>query len=226
MFNDIAGRYDFLNHFLSFGVDRRWRRKVVTTVERHFQGRTEGLSFLDVATGTGDLAFTLAALKPARICGLDIAPAMMEIARKKTAERNLQGTIGFTEAPAESIPFPDHTFDAVTVAFGVRNFENLNAGITEMLRVLKPGGLMLILEFSQPGNGLFRQLYLLYSKYFIPVAGRIFSGNNEAYRYLPESVAAFPSGTDFLSVMRSCGVKSAGQRPLSMGIATLYTGEK
>ena len=226
MFNDIAGRYDFLNHFLSFGVDKRWRKKVVTTVARHFQGRTEGLSFLDVATGTGDLAFALAALKPLRICGLDIAPAMMEIARKKAAERNLQGTIDFTEAPAESIPFPDHTFDAVTVAFGVRNFENLNAGIKEMLRVLKPGGLMLILEFSHPGNGLFRHLYLLYSKYFIPAAGRIFSGNSEAYRYLPESVAAFPSGPDFLSVMTSCGVKSAGQQPLTMGIASLYTGEK
>jgi demethylmenaquinone methyltransferase / 2-methoxy-6-polyprenyl-1,4-benzoquinol methylase len=226
MFNNISGQYDFLNHFLSFGVDRRWRKRVVTELAKHAGTATAGLKVLDVATGTGDLAIAVSSLNPASVAGIDIAPAMMEIGRDKVFMRGLQDVISFSEAAAEKIPFPDSTFDAVTVAFGVRNFGDLVQGISEMQRVLKPGGIMLILEFSHPRSFPSKQLYNLYSRFIIPTVGRIVSKNREAYSYLPESVAAFPSGTDFMAIMEGCGLKSVRQIPLTMGVASVYTGEK
>jgi demethylmenaquinone methyltransferase / 2-methoxy-6-polyprenyl-1,4-benzoquinol methylase len=221
MFNDISGQYDFLNHFLSFGVDYRWRRKFVSLLEKH-----KPATILDVATGTGDLAFAMTVLKPEKISGIDIAEQMLEIARKK-ADRLPEGTkIRFLKGDAEKIPFSDNSFDAVTVAFGVRNYENLEKGLMEMKRVLKPGGIMMILEFSHPGKTPFKQFYRLYSRYGIPVIGKIFSGNKQAYRYLPESVAAFPSGTDFLAILEKSGMKTTFQQPLTFGIATIYSGIK
>ena len=221
MFNDISGQYDFLNHFLSFGVDYSWRRKFVRQL-----GEARPSVILDVATGTGDLAFAMAALKPERIEGIDIAVQMLDIARKK-AERQPAGLkVNFSTGDAESIPFPDNTFDAVTVAFGVRNYEHLEKGLADMRRVLKPGGIMMILEFSHPGKAPFKQFYHFYSRYCIPLIGKLFSGNNLAYRYLPESVAAFPSGSDFTAILEKTGMTGIRQRPLTFGIATIYSGKK
>ncbi len=226
MFNNISGQYDFLNHFLSFGVDRNWRKRVVREIRNHFHGDTKDLRVLDVATGTGDLAIAVAGLGPAEICGIDIAASMMDIGKDKVYLRGLQNLISFEEAPAEKIPYPDGTFDAVTVAFGVRNFEDLVKGLSEMNRVMKPGGILLVLEFSHPRAFPFRQLYTFYSRFIIPFVGRLISGNRDAYTYLPESVAAFPSGKDFLRILEGCGLKSVKQVPLTMGIASVYTAEK
>lgn len=226
MFNTISGQYDFLNHFLSFGIDRSWRRRVVREIQNRFSDRLLTLKVLDVATGTGDLAIAIASLHPEQICAVDIAARMMEIGRVKVAARNLQETIIFSEAAAEELPFHDDTFDAVTVAFGVRNYEDLRKGLSEMRRVMKPGGSMLVLEFSHPATFPFKQLYSFYSRYIIPAVGRIVSKDRQAYAYLPESVAAFPSGTGFLQIMEECGLQNTRQISLTMGIASLYTGVK
>jgi demethylmenaquinone methyltransferase/2-methoxy-6-polyprenyl-1,4-benzoquinol methylase len=226
MFNTISGQYDFLNHFLSFGIDRSWRRRVVKEIGERFRDRLSSLRVLDVATGTGDLAIAIASLKPARVHGVDIAVRMMEIGKEKVASKNLQETILFSEAAAEKLPFPDGTFDAVTVAFGVRNYEDLRKGLSEMRRVLRPGGMILVLEFSHPGSFPFKQLYSFYSRHIIPFVGRIVSKDRQAYAYLPESVAAFPSGTGFLRIMEECGINNVKQISLTMGIASLYTGVK
>ena len=226
MFNNISGQYDFLNHFLSFGIDRLWRKRVVKEIRNRFAGRLHELQVLDVATGTGDLAIAIASLRPARIRGVDIASGMMQVGREKVEARGLSGIIDFTEGAAENLPFPDETFDAVTVAFGVRNYADLRKGLAEMKRILRPGGVMLVLEFSHPRHFPFRQLYGFYSATVIPAAGRLISGDAHAYRYLPESVAAFPSGAAFLGIMEECGMKNVMQNELSMGIASLYTGEK
>ena len=221
MFNDISGQYDFLNHFLSFGVDYGWRKKFVKQL-----GENKPFTILDVATGTGDLAFAMTVLMPEKIIGIDIAEQMLEVARKK-AERHPEGKkITFSIGDAENIPFPDNTFDAVTVAFGVRNYEHLEIGLMEMRRVLKPGGIMMILEFSHPRKAPFKQFYKFYSHYGIPLIGKIFSGNNQAYRYLPESVAAFPSGDDFITILEKTGLTGTRQRMLPFGIATIYSGKK
>lgn len=221
MFNDIATQYDFLNHFLSFGIDFGWRRKFVRQL-----GKTHPSVILDVATGTADLALAMTRLAPDLIEGIDIAEQMLEIGKQKAGRHPKGGLIRFTKADAEAIPFPDNHFDAVTVAFGVRNFEDLERGLSEMCRVLKPGGTMMILEFSQPAGVPFRQLYSLYSRYGIPLIGRIFSGNNDAYRYLPESVAAFPSGNAFLEILKSTGLGETRRRSLTGGIASIYSGVK
>jgi len=226
MFNTISGQYDFLNHFLSFGIDRSWRRRVVKEIGERFRGRLAALRVLDVATGTGDLAIAIASLHPEQIRAVDIAARMMEIGREKVAAKKLQERIIFSEAAAENLPFPDDTFDAVTVAFGVRNYEDLRKGLSEMRRVMQPGGQMLVLEFSHPASFPFKQLYSFYSRCIIPVVGRIVSKDRRAYAYLPESVAAFPSGTGFLRIMEECGLKNVKQISLTMGIASLYTGGK
>ena len=221
MFDDISGRYDFLNHFLSMGTDYRWRKKFV-----HVLAKQCPCKILDVATGTGDLAIALASLRPDLIHGIDISEQMLAVARKKILEKNLGRMITFDSGDAENIPFPDDTFDAVTVAFGVRNYENLEKGLTEMRRILRPGGTMQILEFSQPTSVIFKHLYQLYSKTVIPFAGKLISGNKVAYRYLPDSVAVFPAGTSFLAIMEKTGMKELKQIPLSFGIATIYAGKK
>jgi demethylmenaquinone methyltransferase/2-methoxy-6-polyprenyl-1,4-benzoquinol methylase len=193
MFDDISPKYDFLNHLLSFGIDRLWRKKLVRML-----GERKPVKVLDVATGTGDLAIAISSLKPQKIVGIDISEKMLEIGRQKLTEKGLNQIITLQRADAEKIPFSDNSFDAITVAFGVRNYENLEMGLTEMHRVLRPGGVMLILEFSHPESFPMKQLYAIYSRYVIPVMGRIISGNSSAYTYLPQSVAAFPSGKAFL----------------------------
>ncbi len=221
MFNDISGKYDFLNHFLSLGVDFSWRRKFVEQLSRY-----KPQHILDVATGTGDLAILISNLDPEQITGIDIAGNMLTIAKRKAAQKRLQQSLTFVEGDAENIPFPDDVFDAVTVAFGVRNFEDLEKGLSEMRRVLKAGGVMMILEFSHPASFPWKQLYGFYSQYLIPVIGKMVSGNKQAYSYLPESVSAFPSGIDFLDIMEKTGMKNGSQQALSFGIATIYTAEK
>ncbi len=221
MFDDISGRYDFLNHFLSMGTDYRWRKQFVKVLAAE-----KPQKILDVATGTGDLAIALTSLQPDFINGIDISEQMLAIARKKIHEKKLEHLIAFNTGDAENIPFPDETFDAVTVAFGVRNYENLEKGLSDMRRILKTGGTMQILEFSQPSSVIFKSLYTLYSKTVIPLAGKLISGNKIAYSYLPQSVAAFPAGTAFLDIMGKTGMHNLQQIPLSFGIATIYKGKK
>jgi len=221
MFDEISPKYDFLNHFLSFGIDHLWRRRLVSML-----GDRRPASILDVATGTGDLAIAMAALKPQKIVGIDISGKMLEAGRKKVTERMLESMITLRKADAERIPFSDNSFHAITVAFGVRNFENLRLGLSEMKRVLRPGGSMMILEFSHPETFPMKQLYGIYSRYFIPALGSTLSRNKEAYRYLPDSVAAFPSGPDFIRILHEVGLKNTSFRSLSLGIATIYVAEK
>jgi demethylmenaquinone methyltransferase/2-methoxy-6-polyprenyl-1,4-benzoquinol methylase len=221
MFDDISPKYDFLNHFLSMCIDRAWRKKLVRLL-----GERKPLTVLDVATGTGDLAIAISSLNPQKIVGIDISEKMMEIGRKKLIEKGLGHIISLQAADAEKIPYSDNTFEAITVAFGVRNFEHLELGLTEMRRVLRPGGIMLILEFSHPESFPMKQLYAVYSRFFIPLLGKLISGNSKAYSYLPESVAAFPSGKHFLEILVKSGMKNTGQVSLSGGIASIYRGEK
>jgi len=221
LFDDIPIRYDFLNHFLSMGIDRSWRKQLVKLLSEK-----KPVTILDVATGTGDLAIAMTALKSARITGIDIAEKMLATGQLKVTESGLGDIINLQQGDAEQIPFPDSSFDAVTVAFGVRNFEDLLRGLTEMRRVLIPGGTMMILEFSHPSSFPFRQFYRIYSTLFIPLIGRIFSGDNKAYRYLPDSISAFPSGKDFLAVLNNIGMKKSRQVVLTFGVASIYIAEK
>ncbi len=193
MFNAIAPQYDFLNHFLSFGIDRYWRRRLVRHVRSHHPAH-----LLDVATGTGDLAILLQRKTGAAVTGVDIAEGMLEVARKKTLNSQLS-IINYQLASATALPFPDNTFDAVTVAFGVRNFDNLQQGLSEMQRVLRPGGIVTILEFTTPRTRPVRLLYRWYSRYIIPLLGRLVSKHAAAYSYLPASVEAFPQREKFLA---------------------------
>jgi demethylmenaquinone methyltransferase/2-methoxy-6-polyprenyl-1,4-benzoquinol methylase len=221
MFDDISPKYDLLNHLLSLGIDYSWRRKLVWML---LSGNPH--SVLDVATGTADLAIAMAKAGVASVTGVDISEKMLAIGRIKTAEQALTGSIALHEADAVHLPFADNTFDAVTVAFGVRNFEDLRAGLTEMKRVLRPGGTLLILEFSHPGTFPMKQLYGFYSRRIIPAIGRIVSGNTQAYNYLPESVRAFPSGNDFLKILSAIGMNHARCHSLTSGISSIYQAEK
>ncbi len=221
MFNEISPRYDFLNHFLSFGIDHWWRRNLIRLL-----GKKHPLRILDVATGTGDLAVALSGLNPEKITGIDIAEKMIGIATEKIRQKGLDNMISFAVGDAEKIPFSDNSFDAVTVAFGVRNYEDLEKGLSEMRRVMRKGGSMFILEFSQPASSFVKGLYRFYSKSIIPVTGKLVSGSNSAYTYLPESVATFPSGGDFLEIMHKAGLKDLEKYPMTFGIATIYTGTK
>jgi len=226
MFDEISPRYDFLNHLLSFGIDHSWRKRVVEEIRRWFHEPASTIRILDVATGTGDLAIAVSTLQQASIEGIDISTKMMEIGRKKVSARGLSGKIVFREGEAENIPFEDNHFDVVMVAFGVRNFEELERGISEMKRVLKPGGVMLILEFSHPERYPMKALYSFYSSVIIPLFGKLISRHREAYAYLPDTVADFPSGEDFIAVLRKMELKEPFQIPLTGGIASLYCTEK
>lgn len=222
MFDKIAFRYDFLNHFLSFGIDRSWRRKVISKIsENHTHPR-----LLDVATGTGDLAIAAMKLDPEKINGIDISAGMLEIGREKIWRKNLTGIIELTEGNSEKIPFEDSAFDASMVAFGVRNFADPVKGLSEMARVVRPGGLVAVLEFSKPQNFPFRQLYLFYFRFILPVIGRMVSGDPEAYRYLHDSVMQFPDNEQFIDLMMKAGLCSVRQTKLTGGIASIYTGLK
>ena len=221
MFNEISGRYDFLNHFLSFGIDHWWRKKFVTVL-----AEKKPRLILDVATGTGDLAIAMMALSPEKIIGIDIASQMLDIGKRKIENIRVTDKITFEMGDAENIPFPDEFFDAVTVAYGVRNFENLEKGLSEMKRILKPGGTMQILEFSHPGSIPFQQIYKFYSRFIIPFIGKVISKNTTAYSYLPESVVAFPSGQDFIKIMEKIGMKNISYISLTFGISSIYSGVK
>jgi len=221
MFNNIAGNYDFLNHFLSAGIDRRWRKKVINILKQKQPAR-----ILDVATGTADLAIAQAALPADTIVGVDIADQMLDIGRDKIRKKGLEHRITLENGDSEALRFDDASFDAVTVAFGVRNYEDLDKGLTEMQRVLAPGGTVVILEFSKPRRFPVKQLYSFYFRYILPVLGRLISRHNSAYTYLPESVGAFPDGPAFTARMEQAGFSRCTHRPLTFGIAAIYTGEK
>ncbi len=221
MFNNIAGKYDFLNHFLSLGIDRGWRKKAIKEV-----AAIQPKSILDVATGTGDLAIAAMKTNPDRIIGVDIAEQMLEIGRKKVADRQLDGKITLQLGDSEALPFQTGEFDVVMCAYGVRNFENLEAGLKEMSRVTRAGGKVVIQEFSHPRKFPVKQLYKFYFRYILPTLGRMVSKHSSAYTYLPESVRAFPEGKVFCQMLERCGFKSAKARPLTLGITTLYTAVK
>lgn len=222
MFDGIASHYDFLNHFLSLGIDKGWRRKAIREV-----CSVQPRAILDVATGTGDLAIAAAkAIPQARITGVDISTGMLEVGRRKITSLNLTDVIQLSEGDSEAMPFADAHFDAVMCAYGVRNFEHLEAGLREMCRVLRPGGKVVILEFSQPKTFPVAQLYRFYFSTILPAIGKIVSRHSRAYTYLPESVAAFPEGRAFCGLLSSCGFQEARARPLTFGITTLYTAVK
>lgn len=221
MFDSISHRYDFLNHFLSLGIDKGWRRKV----RKSLSGK--GINkILDVATGTADLAIELTKLGDVHITGVDISSGMLQRGDVKIAKLGLTKKIVLQQADSEKLPFDDNTFDAITVAFGVRNFENLNEGIKEMLRVLKPGGTLAVLEFSKPNNRLFAALYWFYFKTILPTVGRLFSSSVNAYTYLPASVDAFPQGADFVHVLQNNGGVNCSATPLTFGVSSMYLCEK
>ncbi|MCZ8355633.1 MAG: bifunctional demethylmenaquinone methyltransferase/2-methoxy-6-polyprenyl-1,4-benzoquinol methylase UbiE [Cyclobacteriaceae bacterium] len=221
MFDNISHRYDFLNHFLSLGIDKLWRKKAIAFLKPH-----QPKVLLDVATGTGDFAIQAMELKPEKIVGVDISEGMLEVGRKKMKEKNLHTIIEMKSGDSENLPFADQTFDAVTVAFGVRNFENLEKGLREIYRVLKPGGLVVVLEFSKPESFPFKQLYGFYFKFILPKLGSWLSKDNAAYQYLPESVDAFPYGNAFLNVLNQVGFQQTHAKKLTFGISSIYTGKK
>jgi demethylmenaquinone methyltransferase / 2-methoxy-6-polyprenyl-1,4-benzoquinol methylase len=221
MFNSIAKRYDFLNHFLSAGVDIYWRKKAVKLLEKH-----NPQTILDIATGTGDFALEAMRLKPKQIVGIDISEGMLAVGREKIQKKGLEHIIQLHLGDSENIQYPDNHFDAITVAFGVRNFENLEKGLSEMYRVLKPGGKAVVLEFSKPQSFPMKQGYNFYFKHILPVFGKLISKDNAAYTYLPESVQAFPDGKDFLAIFRKVGFKNTEWHSLTFGISSIYTGLK
>ncbi len=220
MFDDISSHYDPLNHLLSFGIDKSWRRRTSKQVSKQHPS-----AILDVATGTADLAIRLASDNPqAQITGIDLSEKMLHIGEEKVASRNLGGRIRLCLGDATHLPYPDDSFDAVTVAFGVRNFSDLEAGLREMERVCRPSGQVFVLEFSHPRNALMRWAYRCYSRGFIPLVGRLVSKHPTAYQYLPSSAEAFPDGETFLSHMKAAGLNALKAQTLPGGIATLYYG--
>lgn len=221
MFNSVAHRYDFLNHFLSAGIDYRWRRKAIKILAKN-----NPKTILDVATGTGDLAIAALKLNPKKVIGVDIAEDMVEIGKKKIKEKKLEKIIHIQVGDSEDLQFNDNTFDAAIVAFGVRNFENLEKGLSEMYRVLNNNGIIMILEFSKPTATPVRQFYQFYFKNILPFLGRIISGDNSAYTYLPKSVEEFPMGNEFLRILNKVGYTDTQHIPLTFGIASIYTGKK
>ena len=222
MFNSIARRYDFLNHFLSLGIDRLWRKKTVKIIARHYKNPY----ILDVATGTADLAIAAAKMTEAKIVGIDISEKMLEIGKEKVAKKGLSESVSLIKADSENIPFPDNNFDVAMVAFGVRNFSDPSEGLYEMHRVLRNSGMIMVLEFSKPHSFPFRHLYNFYFRRALPLIGRLFSGDKEAYTYLPHSVSKFPDNEDFLKMLSAAGFLETRQIKLTGGIASIYTGLK
>ncbi len=221
MFDNISGKYDELNHILSMGIDVGWRKKVVKKV-----GATKPETILDIATGTGDLAIMMAKSTQAKITGFDLSAGMLEVGKNKVAEQKLDDRIEMIQGDAENMPFADNSFDCITVAFGVRNFENLKKGLDEIYRVLKPGGKFIILEFSQPESFPMKQLYGFYSKNILPRIGKKISKDESAYTYLPESVKAFPYGEEMKNILKNSNFTKTTDKKLTFGIASIYEGLK
>ena len=221
MFDNISPRYDLLNHMLSFGIDRIWRRKAINLLISHHPKQ-----ILDIATGTGDFALQALKLNPEKVTGIDISEGMIKQGRQKINKRNLNDKIELLLGDSENLAFEDNKFSAVIVAFGVRNFENLSKGLSEMYRVLNKNGKVVILEFSKPSKFPFKQVYNLYFKYVLPIIGKMVSRDHSAYTYLPESVQVFPEGNDFLTILSNVGFKEVRCIPLTFGISSIYTGTK
>ena len=221
MFDNISEDYDGLNRVISFGIDIKWRKKVVKLVANQ-----KPKSVLDIATGTGDLAINLTQTAAHKIIGLDISEGMLDVGRKKINAKKLNNTIEMIVGDSENLPFDDNSFDAITVAFGVRNFEHLDVGLKEILRVLKPNGIFVVLETSVPTKFPFRQGYFLYTKILLPVIGKLFSRDKKAYSYLSSSAAKFPYGEAFNNILKKTGFISTKALPQTFGVATIYTASK
>lgn len=222
MFDGIAPYYDFLNRLLSLGIDTTWRKRAIAQLES-----ADPKYILDVATGTADVALEIARrLQPTQVIGLDIAPQMLDVGREKIRKKGLEEVIQLQVGDSENLPFENNTFDALTVAFGVRNFEHLEKGLQEMYRVLKPGGKLVVLEFSKPRVFPFKQLYDFYFRNILPAVGRLTSKDPRAYRYLYESVQAFPDREQFTNILSKTGYKSNQCIPLTLGVCSIYTGVK
>jgi len=221
MFDAISNEYDGLNRVISFGIDIKWRKKVVEIV-----GKTNPDSILDIATGTGDLAINLSKTKASKIVGLDISDGMLDVGRKKIEKLQLNKTIEMVLADSEKMPFEDNSFDAITVAFGVRNFENLEKGLAEIYRVLKVGGIFVVLETSIPTKTPFKQGYKFYAKYILPSIGKLFSKDKVAYQYLSDSAASFPYGPAFNNILHKIGFIAIENKPQTFGVASIYIAKK
>jgi demethylmenaquinone methyltransferase/2-methoxy-6-polyprenyl-1,4-benzoquinol methylase len=221
MFDNISEDYDGLNRIISFGIDVKWRKKVINIVTE-----THPKSVLDIATGTGDLAIQLTETKATKIVGLDISSGMLEIGNQKIKKKGLQNKIEMVLGDSENLPFENDTFDAITVAFGIRNFETLEKGLKEILRVLKPNGIFVILETSIPVKSPFKQGYYLYTKYVLPLIGKIFSKDKSAYKYLCESASVFPYGQALNNILTKIGFINVKDFPQTFGVATIYTATK
>lgn len=221
MFDTISGKYDGLNRVISFGIDVKWRKKVVQLVSD-----TQPDSILDIATGTGDLIINMAQTGASTLVGLDISEGMLSVGRKKIKDGGLNDRIKMIQADSEAMPFDDHSFDAITVAFGVRNFETLEKGLAEIYRVLKPGGIFVILETSVPTKTPFKQGYKFHSKVILPTVGRLFSKDKEAYTYLSKSASVFPFGEALNNILRKIGFTNVEDKPQTFGVATIYTASK
>lgn len=221
MFDNISENYDGLNRVISFGIDVKWRKKVIAIV-----GENNPKQLLDIATGTGDLAIMMAALNPDKITGLDISAGMLEVGKQKIAKANLSDKIDMLVGDSENMPFNDNTFDAITVSFGVRNFANLDKGLTEINRVLKPGGKLVILETSVPTKFPYKQGYHFHSSVILPMIGKLFSKDKVAYSYLSESANSFPFGKKFNNILLKNGFTTATDKPVTFGVATIYVATK
>lgn len=222
MFNNISPKYDLLNRVLSLGIDKIWRKQALNLLKKD-----QPMAILDVATGTADLAIEAATrLKPASIIGIDIAEEMLQIGREKIKTKKLDTIISLQKGDSEKINFPDNTFDAVIVSFGVRNFEHLEVGLSEIYRVLKPQGNIMVLEFSKPQKAPFKQVYQFYFKNILPVVGKMISKDTAAYTYLPDSVNAFPDGKAFCSILEKVGFSIKHYKPFTFGVCTAYVGKK
>lgn len=222
MFDNIAPNYDLLNKVLSLGIDRRWRKKLITQLQAH-----RPTSVLDIATGTGDVVFGINKnMNVEKLVGLDLSKEMLEVAKDKLKKLDNPDHIGFIKGDSENLPFEENSFDAITASFGVRNFENLQAGIAEMYRTLKPNGVLKILEFTRPRSFPFKHLFNAYFKNFLPVIGKFKSKDDKAYQYLYESVQAFPDFEDFVSILKNEGFKECKYESLTFGICAIYTGVK
>jgi len=221
MFNTISPQYDFLNHLLSGGIDIIWRKKAIKLLQN------KGIkTMLDIATGTGDFAIEALKINPEKIVGVDISEGMLSFGQEKIKKMGLEKIIQLQKGDSEKLPFSDNSFDAVIVSFGVRNFENLQKGLSDMFRVTKPGGYCLVLEFSNPRKFPMKQLYTFYSNYCLPFLGKMISKDPSAYTYLPESVKAFPDGPEFIQIFKSVGYSETNWIPMTGGICSIYIGQK